>query len=97
MVLGGMFWMHCDERHRRQRRHRWGHWDALMDIKGSVTSGFEKAEKTFADSREELGLGGGAFAAFVDGKKVIDLWCGEARPGVEWARDTLAIMGCPEG
>jgi CubicO group peptidase (beta-lactamase class C family) len=32
------------------------------------------------------------FAAYVDGKKVVDVWKGEARPGVAWSGDTLATM-----
>src|SRR5262249_29203378 len=35
---------------------------------------------------------GGAFAAYVDGELVVDIWSGDARPGVEWAEDTRAVI-----
>jgi CubicO group peptidase (beta-lactamase class C family) len=43
-----------------------------------------------AFARVDLGRGGAAFSAYVEGEQVVDLWRGEAAPGVRWGRDTLA-------
>ena len=59
-----------------------------MIISGSVASGFEPVRQTFAQSA--IARGGASFAAYVDGEKVVDLWGGEARPGVPWDEDTLS-------
>jgi CubicO group peptidase (beta-lactamase class C family) len=65
-------------------------------VQGSVATGFDRVEEVFAKS--DLGHGGGAFAAYVDGEKVVDLWGGEARPGTAWAKDTLTtIMSTTKG
>ena len=36
--------------------------------------------------------GGGAFAAYVDGERVVDIWSGDAAPGVAWSEDTAAVV-----
>ncbi len=40
----------------------------------------------------DLGAGGGAFAAFVDGECVVDLWTGDAAPGRAWGEETTAVL-----
>lgn len=57
-------------------------------VAGEVASGFAPVREAF--ERVDLGRGGGAVAAYVDGEKVVDLWGGQARQGVPWAQDTLA-------
>jgi CubicO group peptidase (beta-lactamase class C family) len=66
-------------------------------VAGSVTPGFEAVQEAFA--RIDIGRGGAAFSAYVEGEKAVDLWAGEARPGVAWSRDTMttamsATKGC---
>ena len=54
---------------------------------GSVAAGFDRVGEAF--SRIDFGRGGAAFSAYVEGRRVVDLWGGEAAPGVPWQRDTL--------
>lgn len=56
-------------------------------VSGTTVRRFAAVERAFA--RCDLGRGGAAFAAYVDGVKVVDLWAGEAQPGIPWRRDTL--------
>jgi CubicO group peptidase (beta-lactamase class C family) len=58
---------------------------------GFVADGFEGVAETFARNFSELGEIGAAFAAYVDGRLVVDLWGGLAdrRGNVAWGRDTL--------
>jgi CubicO group peptidase (beta-lactamase class C family) len=44
------------------------------------------------ERRADLGDGGAAFCAFVDGECVVDVWAGWAGPGRPWERDTRAVM-----
>ncbi|HEX4126806.1 MAG TPA: serine hydrolase domain-containing protein [Acidimicrobiales bacterium] len=72
------------------------------DVKGSVAPGFERVAETLAtgvtltlgdrERRADLGEGGGAFCAFVDGECVVDIWTGVAGPGRAWEEDTRAII-----
>jgi len=39
----------------------------------------------------EMGSGGGAMAAYIDDRPVLDAWWGESRPGVPWASNTLCV------
>src|SRR3954465_9569475 len=58
---------------------------------GRVASGFEGVRDTFEEnfrSRNDVGAG---FSAYVGGRKVVDLWGGEAKPGEPWAEDTLVL------
>jgi CubicO group peptidase (beta-lactamase class C family) len=61
-------------------------------VSGNVAPGFEAVEEAFAAGASEFGAGGGALAAYVDGRQVADLWGGWARPGIAWAEDTLAVL-----
>lgn len=62
----------------------------MAEVKGTIASQFAAVEEVFA--RSDLGRGGAAFAAYVDGEKVADLWTGYAREGMPWDSDTLATM-----
>ena len=59
----------------------------MRAVEGFTGSGFEAVADAFGDI--DLGRGGAAFAAFVEGRQVADLWAGQARPGVPWRKDTL--------
>ena len=72
------------------------------DVKGFTGPGFEPvaellgtgATLTLGDRerRADLGEGGGAFCAFVDGECVVDVWTGVAGPGRAWEEDTRAVI-----
>ena len=74
----------------------------MNDVEGFVASGFERVAELLGQGaivnvggRErtaDLGAGGGAFAAFVDGERVVDVWAGFARPQQPWAEDTRAVV-----
>jgi CubicO group peptidase (beta-lactamase class C family) len=57
---------------------------------GTVGAGFEPGRDAFESG--DLGAGGGAFCAYLDGEKVVDLWGGAARPGVPWAEETMSTL-----
>jgi CubicO group peptidase (beta-lactamase class C family) len=59
---------------------------------GEVVAGFEPVQKEFIDGLSDFGLGGGAFAAYVGGRPVVDLWGGMAGPDHPWERDNLAVI-----
>jgi CubicO group peptidase (beta-lactamase class C family) len=58
---------------------------------GFVAPGFEAVRDLLVASPLK-GAGGAAFAAYVDGERVIDVYAGQARPGRPWAADTLAVL-----
>jgi CubicO group peptidase (beta-lactamase class C family) len=63
-----------------------------------VASGYEPVAELFEAFRTELsdpgglGLGGGAFCAYLDGTKIVDLWGGTRRGTAPWTADTMAIL-----
>ena len=59
---------------------------------GSVAPGFEPVLKAFVAGLDDLGAGGGSFAAYHRGREVVHLWGGWARPGQPWGEDTLAVV-----
>ncbi len=61
-------------------------------IGGWVVPGYEDVRDEFARRIPRLGVGGGAFAAYVDGRPVVDLWGGTARAGEAWTGDTLTVL-----
>ncbi|RDI74372.1 Beta-lactamase class C/penicillin binding protein [Gaiella occulta] len=69
-----------------------GHREAATPIDGTVAAGFEPVRETFAANFAERGEVGAAFAAYVDGQKVVDLWGGDARPGAPWSENTLCLV-----
>jgi len=74
----------------------------VTEVHGFVADGFEPvadvlahgARLTIGDRtrQADLGAGGGAFAAFVDGECVVDLWAGYRAPDIAWAEDTTAVI-----
>jgi CubicO group peptidase (beta-lactamase class C family) len=66
----------------------------MTRVEGHTEPGFEPVADAFRSNFEELGEQGAAFAAYVDGVLVVDLWGGVARPseGLPWARDTLQLI-----
>jgi CubicO group peptidase (beta-lactamase class C family) len=73
------------------------------DVKGYVAPGFERVAETLLagatltlgerERRADLGDGGGAFCAFVDGECVVDVWTGVTGPDeTAWEEDTRAVI-----
>jgi CubicO group peptidase (beta-lactamase class C family) len=73
------------------------------DVQGFTAPGFERVAETLGagatltlgerERRAELGDGGGAFCAFVDGECVVDVWTGRAgADGKAWEEDTRAVI-----
>jgi CubicO group peptidase (beta-lactamase class C family) len=62
-----------------------------VTAQGHVAPGFERVAEEFARNFAERGELGGAFAAYVDGVPVVDLWGGLAdrRRALPWRRDGL--------
>ncbi len=73
-----------------------------LDVSGYVAPGFDRVAKVLAEGasvtvgererRADLGTGGGAFCAFVEGECVVDVWAGQSAPGRTWERDTRAVI-----
>jgi len=57
-----------------------------------VTPGYERVRDAFVRSTGTFGRGGGAYAAYVDGELVVDLWDGQARPGQAWEAGTTTVL-----
>jgi CubicO group peptidase (beta-lactamase class C family) len=76
--------------------------DDARKVKGFVAAGFERVAETLGagatmtlgerERRADLGDGGGAFCAFVDGECVVDVWTGVAGPRRAWEQDTRAVV-----
>jgi len=74
----------------------------VTDVRGFTAPGFGPVADTLArgarltvggrERTADLGAGGGAFAAYVDGECVVDVWAGDASPGVPWDEDTRAVV-----
>ncbi len=73
-----------------------------LEVGGFVAPGFEPVAGVLAEGasvfvgerqrRADLGDGGGAFCAFVDGACVVDIWAGSAGADRAWERDTRAVI-----
>ncbi len=61
-------------------------------IRGYVDPGFSAVEEAFSANFTERGDTGAAVTAYVDGRKVVDLWGGERAPGAEWDEDTVVLV-----
>jgi CubicO group peptidase (beta-lactamase class C family) len=74
----------------------------VIEVEGLVAPGFERVGEVLAHGarlqvgeRErvaDLGSGGGAFCAFVDGECVVDIWAGHAGPDIRWESDARAVI-----
>jgi CubicO group peptidase (beta-lactamase class C family) len=73
------------------------------DVKGFVAPGFDQVAETLGagvtltlgdrERQANLGDGGGAFCAYVDGECVVDVWTGVAGPdGRSWEEGTRAVV-----
>lgn len=61
------------------------------EVQGTAAAGFGAVSDMFGAHLEEIGQGGAAFAATVDGELVVDLWAGKS--GSEpWHRETRAVL-----
>src|SRR5580658_6915027 len=58
---------------------------------GQAIAGFEAVQQEFIRGLPDFGAGGGGFAAYVDGKLVIDVWGGQAG-NQPWVKDNLAVV-----
>ena len=58
---------------------------------GEVADGFEAVRERFERNFDELGEGGGAVSVYLDGRRVVDVWGGDAAPGRPWERDTVVL------
>jgi CubicO group peptidase (beta-lactamase class C family) len=63
-------------------------------IHGEVAPGFEPVRREFERNFRERGEVGASCAIYLDGKPVVDIWGGLARPedDAPWERDTLALV-----
>lgn len=63
-------------------------------ISGTVAPGFETVRDAFASNFEKRGEVGAAFAAYVDGELVVDLWGGWSDAGQRrrWNRNSLQLI-----
>ncbi|AUG81262.1 esterase [Kitasatospora sp. MMS16-BH015] len=72
----------------------------MVDIWGETAPGFEPVREAFARNFREHGELGAAFALYAGGRKVVDLWGGDARPevggrpapAVPWTADTAQVL-----
>ncbi len=65
-----------------------------MTSDGTVAVGFERVRNVFAENFCDRRDTGSAFAVFVDGEVVVDLWGGVAdeRTGAPWNGDTVSVL-----
>ncbi len=72
----------------------------MVEILGGTAEGFEPVREAFARNFRDHGELGAAFALYVRGRKVVDLWGGDARPevggrpapAVAWNADTAQVL-----
>jgi CubicO group peptidase (beta-lactamase class C family) len=65
----------------------------MTDIGGYVEAGFEGVREAFERNFAENGEVGAAVAAYVGGRKVVDLWGGDAdHDGTPYGEDTLQLV-----
>ena len=62
------------------------------NVAWTVEPGYESVRDAFVAGMGSFGRGGGAYCAYVDGRPVVDLWGGLARPGEPWQADTAAVL-----
>ncbi|MEU1127396.1 serine hydrolase domain-containing protein [Streptomyces sp. NPDC005899] len=65
-----------------------------MDVRGTVTPGFEAVRDAFVRNFEERGERGAAVAVYRHGVKVVDLWAGtrDVDGSEPWAVDTVQVV-----
>jgi CubicO group peptidase (beta-lactamase class C family) len=61
-------------------------------IFGEVAPGWEPVKEAFQKNFSELGEVGASVCMVERGRVVVDLWGGEAAPGVAWTEDTVTLV-----
>jgi CubicO group peptidase (beta-lactamase class C family) len=64
---------------------------ATLEVNGFVADGFEPVADALR-AAPDLGAGGAAFAAYVDGQLAVDIRAGSSRPGQPWQEDTVMLI-----
>jgi CubicO group peptidase (beta-lactamase class C family) len=66
----------------------------VTEVGGSVVPGYEGVRDAFSRNFAEHGEVGATFAAYVDGRQVVDLWGGTTEPGGDtpYTGDTLQVV-----
>ena len=68
------------------------------EIHGTHDSRFEPVAELFARQSADNPAGGASLAVFKDGKPVVNLWRGEAKPGLAWSEKTISdVFSCTKG
>lgn len=65
---------------------------AVATVNGWTADGFDPMREAFASAVPALGSGGGAFAAYLDGQPIVDVWAGQARVDQPWVEDTISVI-----
>ncbi|MFD1935309.1 MULTISPECIES: serine hydrolase domain-containing protein [Nonomuraea] len=69
-----------------------------MTVQGTCDSRFEQVAEEFERNLTDRGDVGASVCVIVDGRTVVDLWGGEAAPGVPWLHDTVGhVWSCTKG
>lgn len=69
-----------------------------MTAQGTCDPQFGQVAEEFSRNLSERGEVGGSVCVIVDGRVVVDLWGGEAKPGVPWLHDTIGhVWSCTKG
>jgi CubicO group peptidase (beta-lactamase class C family) len=69
-----------------------------MTVQGTCDSGFSQVAEEFEANLASRGEIGASVCVIVDGEVVVDLWGGQAAPGVPWTRDTIGhVWSCTKG
>jgi CubicO group peptidase (beta-lactamase class C family) len=69
-----------------------------MTVQGTCDPGFSQVAEEFESNLAHRGEVGGSVCVIVDGDVVVDLWGGEAAPGVPWTSGTIGhVWSCTKG
>jgi CubicO group peptidase (beta-lactamase class C family) len=69
-----------------------------MTVQGSCEPRFAQVAEEFERNLAERGEVGASVCVILDGQVAVDLWGGEAAPGVPWLRDTIGhVWSCTKG
>src|SRR5688500_16839465 len=69
-----------------------------MTVQGACDPRFATVAEEFERNLTERGEVGASVCVVVDGETVVDLWGGDAAPGLPWLHDTIGHVGsCTKG
>lgn len=69
-----------------------------MTVQGTCDPGFSQLAEEFEANLAARGEVGASVCVIVDGEVVVDLWGGQAAPGVPWQGDTIGhVWSCTKG